>query len=88
MVVPYRSERFLKPSGRIMAKKREWSKTMHGSQLLAPGDVIQLMDEGSPIKCRVLSCLAVDDGGCFASLEIIEGEKKGERIKTKLRAGS
>ena len=69
-------------------KNKEWTKTMAGSQLLSSGDIIQLMDQGAPVTCRVLSCLATDDGSCFASLEIIEGERKGEKISTKLRAGT
>lgn len=68
-----------------MPKKKEWTKTMEGGQLLAQGDVIQVMDKGVPVKCRVLSSLAVDDGSCLASLEILEGERTGEKISTKLR---
>ena len=71
-----------------MARKKEWTKTMRGTQLLAPGDVIQLMDQGTVLKCRVLSCLAAEDGGCLASVEIIEGARKGEKIRATLRAGS
>ena len=70
-----------------MARKKEWTKAMRGSQLLSAGDVIQLMDQGALLKCRVLSCLAAEDGACFASLEIVEGQRQGERIKTRLRAG-
>ena len=69
-----------------MPRKKEWTKTMEGGQLLAPGDVIQVMDKGVPVKCRVLSCLALEGGTCLAGLEVIEGERKGERFNTKLRA--
>lgn len=69
-----------------MARKKEWTKTMRGTQLLAPGDVIQLMDQGTVLKCRVLSCLASEEGGCLASVEIIEGERKGEKIRATLKA--
>lgn len=70
-----------------MARKKEWTKTMRGTQLLAPGDLIQLMDQGTVLKCRVLSCLATEDGGCLASVEIIEGARRGEKIRTVLKAG-
>lgn len=69
-----------------MPRKKDWTKTMEGGQLLAQGDVIQVMDKGVPVKCRVLSCVALEDGACLAGLEILEGERKGERISTKLRA--
>ena len=59
--------------------------TLRGSQLLARGDVIRIMDDEGPIKCRVLSCLAKDDGSCAASLEILEGDRTGQRIQTVLR---
>ncbi len=68
-------------------KKKEWTKTMHGGQLIAPGDVIELMDKGDLLKCRVLSCLAVEDGGCLANTVVIEGPREGERIEGKLRPG-
>ena len=38
-----------------MAKNKEWTKTMAGDQLLSPGDIIQLMDQGAPVTCRVLA---------------------------------
>jgi len=69
-----------------MSRKKKWTKTVEGGQLLAQGDVIQVMDKGVPVKCVVLSCLAVEDGGCLAGLEILDGERKGERFSTKLRA--
>ncbi|MBI4966300.1 MAG: hypothetical protein HY913_23680 [Desulfomonile tiedjei] len=67
-----------------MPKKKD-KATIEGRQLLAQGDVIQVMDKSVPVKCRVLSCLAIEGGGCLAGLEILEGERKGERISTKLR---
>jgi hypothetical protein len=60
--------------------------TIEGGQLLTQGDVIQVMDEGLPVKCLVRSCLAAEDGSCLAGLEILEGERKGERISTRLKA--
>ncbi|MEW6113271.1 MAG: hypothetical protein AB1664_14160 [Thermodesulfobacteriota bacterium] len=67
-----------------MARKKDWTKNMHGSQLLGPGDIIRVMDGEAPIQCKVLSCLASEDGSCFARIEILEGDRKGERISTKL----
>jgi hypothetical protein len=69
-----------------MAREKKYRSTLRGGQLLTPGDVIQLMDQGSPVKCRVLSCLVSEGGACLASLEILEGERKGERIQATLRA--
>ena len=60
---------------------------MSGGQLIASGDIIKVMDQGSVVQCRVLSCLATEDGGCLAGLEILEGERKGEKISATLRAG-
>jgi hypothetical protein len=60
---------------------------MRGSQLIARGDIVRVMDQGSPVQCRVLSCLATADGACVASLEVLEGVLKGERITATLRAG-
>ncbi|GEM_PF-698634 len=68
-------------------KKREWTRTMRGAQLMAPGDVIRLMDQGSLLKCRVLSCLATEDGGCLANVVVMEGERKDEKIQAKLVPG-
>jgi hypothetical protein len=70
-----------------MAKTKEWTKTMRGGQLIAAGDIINMAEGDGLLKCRVLSCLAVEDGSCLAGLEILEGERRGERITTKLRAG-
>ena len=71
----------------IMAKEKKHRITLSGGQLLAPGDVIQVMDRRELVKCRVLSCLAVEGGGCLAGLEIIEGKRKGQRMEAVLRAG-
>ncbi len=68
-----------------MAREKKYKSTLRAGQLLASGDVIQVMDQGSPVRCRVLSCLAVEGGGCLAGLEILEGKRKGERIQTTLR---
>jgi hypothetical protein len=69
-----------------MARKKD-KLLVKGGQLVAAGDLIQLMDGGSLVKCRVLSCLIADGGACHASLEIIEGERQGQRIDAKIRAG-
>jgi hypothetical protein len=71
-----------------MPRKKKAEITMRGSQLLAAGDIIQVMNSEAPVKCRVLSCLGTDDGGCLASLEILEGERKGDRLQTTLRPAS
>jgi hypothetical protein len=70
-----------------MAREKKYRSTVRGAQLLAPGDIIQVMDEGTLVKCRVLSCLAVESGSCLAGLEMLEGKRKGERIQMKLRVG-
>ena len=57
-----------------------------GGQLIARGDVITMMDDDTPVKCLVLSCIGDDQGKCFATVEIMEGPKKGERIDATLRA--
>jgi hypothetical protein len=69
-----------------VAREKKYKSSLRGGQLLAPGDVIQVMDQGSLVKCRVLSCLALETGACLASLEILEGDRKGERLQTTLRA--
>ena len=66
-------------------KPRTREGTLRGSQLLASGDIIQVLDQGQLTKCRVLSCLAREEGSCMAALEILEGERKGQRIQTLLR---
>ena len=60
---------------------------MRGAQLMAPGDVIQLVDKGQILKCRVLSCLATEDGCCLANVVVMEGERKDEKIQAKLTPG-
>jgi hypothetical protein len=69
-----------------VAREKKYKSSLRGGQLLAPGDVIQVMDQESLVKCRVLSCLALETGACLASLEILEGTRKGERIQSTLRA--
>ncbi len=71
-----------------MPKKREWTKLTRGSQLVGPGDVIQLMEDGTLLTCKVLACLALEEGRCQASVEVIEGPRKGERIRSVIRAGA
>ena len=71
----------------IMPRKKEPGACVSGGQLIAAGDLIRVMDQGSPVRCRVLSCLATEDGACFASLEVLEGDRKGEKISATLRAG-
>ncbi|HTY22131.1 MAG TPA: hypothetical protein VMC85_03320 [Desulfomonilaceae bacterium] len=70
-----------------MARKKDSQFCMSGGQLIARGDVIKVMDQGSVVKCRVLSCLASEDGACLAGLEILEGARKGEKIRATLKAG-
>jgi hypothetical protein len=70
-----------------MARKKQSQTTVPGRSLLGRGDIITIMEDGSSLECKVLSCIAIEDGACLASLEILEGERKGERITTKLRAG-
>lgn len=68
-----------------MARKKDREIKLRGGQLLARGDVIHVMDRETPVKCLVRSCLAMEDGRCLASLEILEGERRGERMETVLR---
>jgi hypothetical protein len=70
-----------------MPRNKEPGICMKGGQLIAQGDLIRIMDQGSTVQCRVLSCLAAEDGACLARLEILEGERKGEKISATLRAG-
>lgn len=70
-----------------MARRKEPGICMSGGQLIASGDVIRMMDQGSLVRCRVLSCLATEGGACLASLEILEGDRKGQKISATLRAG-
>ena len=70
-----------------MRKPKEKEISLRGDQLLCRGDVVYVMDEGIPTKCRVLSCLGTERGSCLAGLEILEGPKKGIRMETTLVAG-
>ncbi|MGC8659579.1 MAG: hypothetical protein ACP5U1_10945 [Desulfomonilaceae bacterium] len=69
-----------------MRKPKQKQVSLRGDQLMSAGDIITLMDEGIPIKCKVISCLGANDGSCFANLEILEGPRKGNRIQTSLVA--
>jgi hypothetical protein len=60
---------------------------IRGGMLIRRGEVIHLMDQGVLIKCRVISCLAMKEGSCWATLEILEGERSGVRIDARLRPG-
>ncbi len=71
-----------------MAKKKEWTRTMRGGQLISAGDVIRIMDGSGLQRCRVLSCIATEDGGCLANVEALEGANRGERFTAKLSARS
>ncbi|MGC8907980.1 MAG: hypothetical protein ACP5M0_11150 [Desulfomonilaceae bacterium] len=72
-----------------MSKQREKIRPeVKGGMLIGRGDVIQVMDEGTLTKCEVISCLAAGQDGCLATLEILEGPRKGQRIQTKLRLAS
>ncbi len=69
-----------------MRKPKQKQVNLRADQLLCSGDIITVMDEGSPTRCKVLSCLGTNDGLCFASLEILEGPKKGSKLDTSLVA--
>lgn len=71
-----------------MPPKKKEKLTLRGGQLLARGDIIKISDQGSLVKCRVLSCLTADQESCHATLEILEGDRKGERISATLRASA
>ncbi|MBI5250407.1 MAG: hypothetical protein HY912_13015 [Desulfomonile tiedjei] len=71
-----------------MAKTKKEKTTIPGGSLLARGDMIKVMQQGSPVECKVLSCIALEDGSCLASLEVLEGERKGQKITSKLRLGN
>ena len=71
-----------------MRKPKEKQISLRGDQLLRRGDIVHVMDDGNPTKCRVLSCLGTESGSCLASLEILEGPKKGTRMDTTLVAGA
>ena len=70
-----------------MRKPKPRQVSLRADQLLRSGDIITVMDDGSPTMCKVLSCLGTNDGSCFASLEILEGPKKGSKLETLLVAG-
>lgn len=70
-----------------MARTKKEKLTLSGGQLLSAGDVIRVMEQDNPVKCKVLSCLATPEGGCYASLEILEGDRRGQRFRTHLKAG-
>ncbi len=70
-----------------MRKPKTKEISLRADQLLRSGDTITVMDDGSPTICKVLSCLGTNDGSCFASLEILEGPRKGIRLETSLIAG-
>ena len=71
-----------------MPPKKKEKLTLRGGQLLARGDIIRISEQGSLIACRVLSCITGDEKSCHATLEILEGDRKGERINATLRAGA
>lgn len=71
-----------------MSGKKKEKLRVQGGQLLARGEVIEVMEPEGRVKCRVLSCVMAGDQGCFAALEILEGERAGQRLETFLRAGS
>lgn len=67
-------------------KDKTWTKTMRGNQLMSPGETIEIMDNDDKLQCRVLSCLAVEDGGCVASVVVLDGPRKGEKIQGYLKS--
>jgi hypothetical protein len=70
-----------------MRKPKTRQVMLSGAQLLAQGDIITMMDQEVPVKCRVLSCVGDNQGKCLATVEILDGPKKGERISASLRVG-
>ena len=70
-----------------MRKPKTKEVSLRADQLLRSGDIITVMDDGFPTICKVLSCLGTNDGSCFASLEILEGPRKGIRLETSLVPG-
>jgi hypothetical protein len=68
-----------------MGREPKQKVKIKGSQLLARGDIVRVMEEGSLVKCKVLSCVAAEGGGFHASLEIMEGDRSGERIAATLK---
>ncbi len=72
-----------------MSSRREKIRPeVKGGMLISRGDVIQVVDDGILTKCEVLSCLTTGQEGCLATLEILEGPRKGQKIQTKLRMAS
>jgi|GEM_PF-1171621 len=72
-----------------MSNPREKIKPeVKGGMLITRGDVIQVMDQGTLTMCRVISCLTTGEEGCLATLEILEGTRKGQLIQTRLRLAS
>jgi hypothetical protein len=70
-----------------MNGKKKEKLSLKGGQLISSGDVVRVMEQGAPVNCRVVSCIAAPDGTCHASLEVLEGPKAGQRISAKLKAG-
>mgnify|MGYP006900795999 FL=1 len=68
-----------------MRKPKNKQAMLSGAQLMSRGDIITMMDAGSPVKCLVLSCIGDNQGMCMATVEILEGPKKGERLTASLR---
>jgi hypothetical protein len=71
-----------------MGRDKKTRIQLSGAQLLAKGDIITVVDDGVHVKCRVISCLAVEDGSCMASLEIIDGNRAGSKMEALLKAGN
>ena len=69
-----------------MRRPKQRQVSLRADQLLSAGDIITMMDDGLPTKCKVMSCLGTNDGSCFAILEILDGPKKWNRIETSLVA--
>ncbi|MGC8604777.1 MAG: hypothetical protein ACP5VS_14000 [Desulfomonilaceae bacterium] len=67
-----------------MRKPKQKKVNLRADQLLCAGDIITVIHEGTPTRCRVLSCLGTDDGSCFVNLEILEGAEKGNKMTTSL----
>ncbi len=70
-----------------MRKRKDRELSLTGGQLMARGDVITMLDGDTPVKCMVLSCVGNNEGSCLATVEFLEGPKKGSRISATLRAG-
>jgi len=70
-----------------MAKHKRETRGVRGWAHLKPGDVITVMDRGEPAKCRVIFCMLEGEDRLHANLEVLEGERKGERFTAVLRGG-